>query len=74
MLLGLVDNAEERLAIAKEVGAGSVVVDVLVSQKDRIALITYKSTLVSNSPDWFYADNALNNSNKWKYYSVIFDF
>jgi len=66
VLLGLVDNQEERLELAKKVGVGSVVVDVLVSQRDRMGLISYKSSLVANSPDWFYADNALNSSAKWK--------
>jgi hypothetical protein len=45
----------------------SVVVDVLLSQRDRAALTSYRDSLVANSRDWFYADNALRTSTvKWK--------
>lgn len=67
VLLSLVDNMEERLELARKVGAASVVVDVMVSQKDRLAIVNYQASLTPNSRDWFYADNALNNSSvKWK--------
>ena len=67
VLLSLVDNMEERLELAKKVGAASVVVDVMVSLKDRLAIVKYQATLTPNSRDWFYADNALKNSSvKWK--------
>lgn len=67
VLLGLVDNTEERLEVAKKVGVASVVVDVLVMQKDRISLVSYRGSLTPNSSDWFYAENALKNSSvKWK--------
>jgi len=66
VILGLVDNMEEKLMLAKKVGVASVVVDVLVTQKDRLAIISYQATLPANSRDWFYADNALRNSVKWK--------
>ena len=67
VILGLVDNMEERLGLAKTVGVASVVVDVLVAQKDRLAIMSYQATMPANSRDWFYAENALRNSNaKWK--------
>ena len=67
IILGLVDNMEERLVLAKKVGVASVVVDVLVAQKDRLAIISYQATMPANCSDWFYADNALRNSNvKWR--------
>jgi hypothetical protein len=44
-----------------------VVVDVLLAQRDRTALTRYRDSLVANSRDWCYANNALINSNvKWK--------
>ena len=67
-----------------KVGVASVVVDGLLAQKDRLALLSYQNTMTPNSRfdnmasmkrlfhfnhcrDWFYADNALKNSNvKWK--------
>ena len=53
---------EERLA--KKLGVASVVVD--VAQKDRLAIMSYQATMPANPRDWFYAENALRNSNaKW---------
>ena len=66
IILGLVDTMEERLLLAKKVGVASVVVDVLVAQKDRLAIMSYQTNMPANSRDWFYADNALRNSVKWK--------
>ena len=67
VLLGLVDNLEDRLDLAKKVGVGSVVVDVLVAQKDRNAIHSYQASLTPNSQDWFYAENALKSSSvRWK--------
>jgi len=67
VILGLVDNTEDRLILAKKVNVSSVVVDALVAQKDRLSLISYQANLPANSRDWFYADNTLRNSNvKWK--------
>ena len=67
VLLGLVETQEERLVLARKVGVGSVVVDVLVQQKDRQALLQHQASLTQNTSDWFYADNALKNSSvKWK--------
>ena len=41
-------------------------VDVGVAQKDRLAIMSYQATMPVNSRDWFYAENALRNSNaKW---------
>jgi hypothetical protein len=55
VILGLADNMEERLA--KKLG---------VAQKDRLAIMSYQATMPANSRDWFYAENALRNSNaKW---------
>jgi len=66
VILSMVDSLEERLGLAKKVGVASVVVDVLVAQKNRLAIISYQATMPANSRDWFYADNALRNSNvKW---------
>ena len=67
VFLPLVDPLEEREALAKKLCVHTVVVDVLVLNRDRIALESYKSKLVPQSREWFYADNALGVSNtKWK--------
>ena len=67
IILGLVENMEERLELSKKVGVVSVVVDVLVAKKDRLAIMTYRATIQANSRDWFYVENALRNSNaKWR--------
>ena len=67
VILGMVDSLEERLGLAKKVGVASVAVDVLVAQKDRLAIISYQATMPANCSDWFYADNAIRNSNvKWR--------
>ena len=64
VILWLVDNMEERLF---KVVVASVVVDVGVAQKDRLAIMSYQATMPVNSRDWFYAENALRNSNaKWR--------
>ena len=65
VILWLVDNMEERLGLFK-VGVASVVVDVGVAQKDRLAIMSYQATMPAKPRDWFYAENALRNSNaKW---------
>jgi hypothetical protein len=65
VILGLADNMEERLAI--KLGVASVVVDVGVAQKDRLAIMSYQATMPAKPRDWFYAENALRNSNaKWR--------
>jgi hypothetical protein len=49
------------------VGVASVVVDVGVAQKDSLAIMSYQATMPANPRDWFYAENALRNSNaKWR--------
>jgi len=66
-LLSLVDNVDDRLSLAKRVKVHSVVVDCLVALKDRMGLMKHQQGLEANSQDWFYANNALSNSNvKWK--------
>ena len=63
IILGLVENMEERLGLFKKVG----VVSVVVAKKDRLAIMTYQATIQANSRDWFYVENALRNSNaKWR--------
>jgi hypothetical protein len=54
---------KERLGLAKKVEVASVVVGVLVTQKDRLAIMSYQASMPANSRDWFYAENALRNSN-----------
>jgi len=67
IVLQLVENTEDRLNLGKKVGVSSVVVDGLLAQRDRLALLNYQKSMAPNSRDWFYADNALKNSNvKWK--------
>ena len=68
VFLSLVDPLEERENLAKKFGVHTIVVDVCVLNRDRIALENYKAnTLVPQSREWFYAENALNVSNtKWK--------
>ena len=61
------DNMKERLGQANKVVVASVVVNLLLAQKDRLAIMSYQATMPANSRDWFYAENALRNSNaKWK--------
>jgi len=66
VLLSLVESNEERLDTARKVGVTSVVVDVLVAMRDRQGLLLHQASLLSNSEDWLYAENALKNSVKWK--------
>jgi len=67
IILSLIDNVDEKLTLAKKVGVASIVIDIFVAQKDRLSLISYQANMTPNSRDWFYADNALRNSNvKWK--------
>jgi hypothetical protein len=67
VVLQLVESAEDRLALGRRLGVASVVVDGLLACKDRLGLLAYQKAMTANSRDWFYADNALKNSNvKWK--------
>ena len=63
----MIESLEDREVLAKKVGAHSVVIDVYVAQRDRLALQSYKVKLVPNSSEWLYAENALSVSNtRWK--------
>jgi len=69
--LGLVVQAVEspasRLQVANKLGVNSVVVDILLAQKDKTGLTRFRDSLTPNSRDWFYAENALSTSNvRWK--------
>ena len=65
--LTMIESLEDREVLSKKVGAHSVVIDILVAQRDRISLQNYKSKLIPNSSEWLYADNALCVSNtRWK--------
>jgi len=67
VVLQAVESPADRLDTAKKLGVSSVVVDILLAQKDRIALARFRDSLTLNSRDWFYAENALTTSNvKWK--------
>lgn len=67
VILQAVESPTDRLETARKLKVASVVVDVLLAQKDRVALARYLDSLTQNSRDWFYANNALTTSNvKWK--------
>lgn len=67
LYLELVDDIEERETLARKCNAPNVVIDCLVAQRDRVGLQRFRQRLTSHSPEWFYADHALNTSNtKWK--------
>ena len=56
-----------REKFAKKVGAHTAVIDVFVAQRDKQALQNYKSKLVPQTEEWWYAENALNAGNtRWK--------
>jgi len=66
-IVAAVDLASSRLEVATKLGVASVVVDILLSQKDKTALTRFRDSLTPNSRDWFYAENALSTSNvRWK--------
>ena len=66
-VLLLLEDSAARLAAARKLGVHCVVTDCLAAARDRPALLAHQRALQQNSPDWFYAENALNNSNvKWK--------
>lgn len=66
-VLQAMESPSERLELARKLGIASVVADVLLAQRDRAALTRYRDSLVADSRDWFYADNALRTANvKWK--------
>ena len=62
-----VDPLDKREALAKKLGVHTVVIDVFVINRDRIALENYKAQFVQQSREWQYAYNALRDPNtKWK--------
>ncbi|XP_024938760.1 spermatogenesis-defective protein 39 homolog isoform X2 [Cephus cinctus] len=65
--LGYVDDVRQRLELAKRFQCHRIVVDILVLQGDRAALLEYKTMLHPQSEHCFYAENALRASTtKWK--------
>ena len=64
IILWLVINSKERLVLWRW-GVAIVVVDVLVVQKNRLAIMSYQTNMPANSRECFYADNALKNSLTW---------
>nr|CAD7263659.1 unnamed protein product [Timema shepardi] len=57
--LGLIDNLDKRMAVARRIKCHKAVIDVFVLQRDRQALTLYKASLLAQSEDYFYAENAL---------------
>nr|CAD7581116.1 unnamed protein product [Timema californicum] len=57
--LGLIDNLDKRMAVARRIKCHKAVIDVFVLQRDRQALTHYKASLLAQSEDYFYAENAL---------------
>ena len=67
VLLPFVNPVDKREALAKKLGVHTVVVDIFVLNRDRIALENYKAKFVQQSQEWLYAYNALRDPNtKWK--------
>jgi len=67
LVLQAVDSPATRLELASKLGVNSVVVDILLAQKDKSGLIRFRDSLTQSSRDWFYAENALSTSNvRWK--------
>ncbi|KZC13424.1 PREDICTED: spermatogenesis-defective protein 39 homolog [Dufourea novaeangliae] len=65
--LKYVDNIERRLELAKNMHCFRVAIDILVQQADRAALMEYKTQLLPQSEEYFYAESALRlPSVKWK--------
>ncbi|XP_077290003.1 vacuolar protein sorting 16B [Arctopsyche grandis] len=65
--LNQMSSSSQKLELAKKFKAYRVVIDCLVSQKDRQALTQYKMALHPQSDEYFYAENALRASTiKWK--------
>nr|CAD7433426.1 unnamed protein product [Timema monikensis] len=57
--LSLIDNLDKRMAVARRIKCHKAVIDVFVLQRDRQALTHYKASLLTQSEDYFYAENAL---------------
>ncbi len=58
----LIDDSEKKLTIARKLKCHMVVFDVYASQKDRAAILTYKSNLEENSKEYVYAENLLKHT------------
>jgi hypothetical protein len=66
-ILQAVESPSDRLDLAKKLGAARIVIDVLLAQKDRLALSSYRDSLTRSSEGWVYADHVLGKTNvKWK--------
>ncbi|GMR58983.1 hypothetical protein PMAYCL1PPCAC_29178 [Pristionchus mayeri] len=66
-ILRSVVDGEERLKLAQKAHVTEIVIDSLVSSREREKLAAYAATLTPNSPDAFKALQALNNTSiKWK--------
>jgi len=67
LILQAIESPSDRLDLARKLGATRVVVDVMLAQKDRVALQGYRDSLTRNSDSWTVAEEALSRSNiKWK--------
>lgn len=64
--LQVIGSVSSKLSLARKYKCSHMVVDILVEQKDRLALVTFKSQLPAQSESYFYAENALRNNTKWK--------
>lgn len=59
--LSHVDDASNKLVLARKVGAVRSVVDSLVTLKDKVELENLKDRLGNGTEEKFYAENALKN-------------
>lgn len=65
--LETISDVSARLSLAKKYKCFHTVVDILVDQKDKQALLSFKSEQPVQSKSYFYAENALrSHSVKWK--------
>ncbi|GAB6022359.1 Spermatoproteinsis-defective protein 39 [Chamberlinius hualienensis] len=65
--IGHIEDAELKLKLAKKCECHTLVVDLLISMKDRVQLELYKSKLLPHSTDFQYAQDALKSSTiRWK--------
>ncbi|GMT10459.1 hypothetical protein PFISCL1PPCAC_1756, partial [Pristionchus fissidentatus] len=66
-ILRSVSDEEERLKLAQRANVTGIVIDSLVSSREKEKLAAYAATLTPNSPEAFKAIAALNNTSiKWK--------
>lgn len=60
-------DTERSIALAKRWQCHRFIIDSYINQRDRTALINYTNSLNTQSEDYFYAKNALKNTDKkWK--------